>query len=106
MYRGDGAQVVEPVEVVDDQDPQVLGHRHEHLAHGGRLLGLLGVELDAIELGDAVDDGGDVGTEVGFEVAQVETGVLHGVVQQGGSDGDVVEQIGRASCRERVCQYV
>ena len=76
---------------LDDQDPEVLRHRHEHLAHRGRLLGLLGVELDAVELGDAVDDGGDVGAEVGLEVLEGEAGVLDRVVEEGGGDGDVVE---------------
>ena len=64
----DRAHVVEPVGELDDQDPQVLGHRHEHLAHRRGLLGLLGVELDAVELRDAVDDGGDVAAELHLEV--------------------------------------
>ena len=90
-HRGDRAQVVEPVGQLDDQDPQVLGHRHEHLAHRGGLLGLLGVELDAVELRDAVDDRGDVAAEVVLEVAEVDARVLDGVVEEGGGHGDVVE---------------
>ena len=62
-HRGDRAHVVEAVGQLDDEDPQVLGHGHQHLAHGGGLLGLLGVELDPVELGDAVDDGGHVAAE-------------------------------------------
>ena len=63
-HAGERAHVVETVGQLDDQHPQVLGHRHQHLAHGGGLLGLLGVELDPLQLGDPVDDGGDLGTEV------------------------------------------
>ncbi len=68
-----------------------FGHRHEHLPHRGGLLGLLGVELDAVELGDAVDDLGDLVAEVVLEVVEGEPGVLHGVVEEGGGHRDVVE---------------
>ena len=87
----DRAHVVEPVRELDDQDPEVLGHGDQHLAHRGGLLGLLGVELDAVELRDAVDDRGDVAAEVALEVVEGDAGVLDGVVQQGGGHGDVVE---------------
>ena len=89
--RREGRHVVEPVGQLDDQDAHVLGHRHEHLAHRGGLLRLLGVELDALELGDTVDDAGDVGTELGGDVLEGDVGVLDGVVQQRGRDRDVVE---------------
>ena len=103
-HRRDRAHVVEAVGELDDQDPQVLGHRHEHLAHRGGLLGLLGVELDAVELGDAVDDGGDVAAEVRLEVVEGDAGVLHGVVEERGGHGDVVEpEVGHdPGHRERV----
>ena len=58
--RRDRAHVVEPVGELDEQDPDVLGHRDEHLAQRRGLLGLLGVELEPVQLGDAVDDRGDV----------------------------------------------
>ena len=54
-HGGDGAHVVQPVGEFDDQHPQVARHRHQHLAHGGRLLRLLRVELQALELGEAID---------------------------------------------------
>ncbi len=57
-HGGDGPHVVQPVGQLDEQDPPVLGHGDEHLAHGRGLLGLLGVEPEPLELGDAVDDGG------------------------------------------------
>ena len=90
-HRRDRAHVVEPVGQLDDEDPQVLGHRHEHLAHRGRLLGLLGVELDPVELRDPVDDRGDVAPEVLLEVLDRDPGVLHRVVEEGGGHRDVVE---------------
>ena len=51
----------------------------------------LGVELDAFELGDAVDDGGDVDPEGTLDLVERGAGVLDRVVQQGGGDGHVVE---------------
>ena len=61
--RRDRAHVVEAVGELDEQDADVLRHRDEHLAQRRRLLRLLGVELEPVELGDAVDDRGDVGSE-------------------------------------------
>ena len=57
-HHGEGAHVVQPVGQLDQQDPPVVGHGDEHLADGRRLLGLLGVELQAVELGHAVDHPG------------------------------------------------
>ena len=90
-HRGDRAHVVQAVRQLDDQHPQVLRHRDEHLAHRGGLLCLLGVELDPIELGDAVDDHRDLVTELALDVGQRDAGVLDGVVQQRRGDGDVVQ---------------
>ena len=90
-HRRDRAHVVQAVGELDDQDAQVGGHRDEHLAHRRRLLRLPRVELDAVELGDAVDDGGDLAAEVPLDVGDRDLGVLDRVVQQGGDDGDLVE---------------
>ena len=87
----DGAQVVHPVGELDDQDPDVLGHRHQHLAHGAGLLGLLGIELDPLQFGDTVDDGRQVLAELPRQVFEGDAGVFHRVVEQGGCDGDFVE---------------
>ena len=89
--RRDRAHVVEPVGELDEQDPDVLRHRHEHLAQRRGLLRLLGVELEPVELGDAVDDRGDVGAELALDVVRRDGGVLDRVVEQGGGDRDVVE---------------
>ena len=105
-----GPHVVQPVGQLDDQHPPVVGHGHEHLADGGGLLGLLGVELEAVELGDALHDQGHVGTEIPVDDLGGDPGVLDGVVQQGGGhrlgvetqvgddpgDGDRVGDVGLA----------
>ena len=90
-HRRDRPHVVQPIGELDDQDPQVAGHRDEHLAHRRRLLGLARVELDPFQLGDAVDDRGDLLAEPAFDVGERDLGVLDRVVEQRGGDGDLVE---------------
>jgi len=53
------AHVVKPVGELDQDDAHVARHGEQHLAEvlGLRVLGAL--ELDAVELGDAVDQLGD-----------------------------------------------
>jgi hypothetical protein len=76
---------VEPVGELDDQDPEIEGHGHDHLADG---LGLGGVaELHLVELGHPVDQVGDLVAEVGPGLLQGVAGVLHGVVEQGRDQG-------------------
>jgi hypothetical protein len=89
--RRDRAHVVETVGELDEQDPDVLGHRHQHLAQRGCLLCLLGVELQAVEFGDAVDNGGHVGAEFPLDVALRHRRVFDRIVKQGRSDGHIVE---------------
>ena len=85
--RGERPHVVEAVGELDDEDPQVLGHRHDHLAEVLGPLLLLGAELDLVELGESVDDEGDLGAERALDVLELDVGVLDGVVQQGTDDG-------------------
>ncbi len=87
----DRAHVVQPVGELDDQDPQVLGHRHQHLAHRRGLLGLAGVELQSLQLGHAVHDLGDLGAERAFHVGDGDLGVLDGIVQQRSDQRDLVQ---------------
>ena len=94
--RRDRAHVVEPIGELDEQDADVLGHRHEHLAHARGLLGLLGVEVHPVELGDTVDDRRDLGPELGGDALDDDAGVLDRVVQQRRGQRDVVEaQVGQ-----------
>ena len=84
VLRGDvlpGAGVVKAVAELDDQHPDVLGHRDNHLAHRLGLGGLTVLEL--VELGDAVDEQADLVAEVGAQTLEGVVGVLHGVVQDG-----------------------
>ena len=82
------AHVVEPVRELDQDDPDVLGHREQHLADVLGLLLLVAVGAELRELRDAVDELGDLGPEALLDVGQAVFGVLGDVVQQGGLDGD------------------
>ena len=61
----DRAHVVEPVGELDQDDPDVLGHRHDHLPVVLGLRLLAARELDPRQLRDALDELGDLGAELG-----------------------------------------
>ena len=78
------AHVVQPVGELDEDDADVLGHRDEHLA---QVVGLgLGerLELDLAELGDAVDQVGDLVAEALADLGERHLGVLDDVVEERG----------------------
>ncbi len=82
--RRERPHVVQPVRELDEDDPDVLGHRDEHLA---QIVGLgLGkrFELDLAELGHPVDKVGDLVAEALADLVERNLGVLHDVVKQRG----------------------
>ena len=83
-----GAHVVEPVGELDEDDPDVLGHRQEHLPDVLGLLLLVAVGREARQLGHAIDEVGDLCAEALLDVGQAVFGVLGDVVEQGSLDGD------------------
>ena len=97
--RIEGAHVVQPVRELDEHDPQIAGHRHQHLAE---VLGLrLGpaLEREMGELADPVDEVGDRVAEPGRDMGLGGRGVLDDVMEQGGDDGLVIEaHLGEDPC--------
>ena len=85
------AHIVRAVGDLDEDDADVLGHGHEHLAQIFHLLLFLARVMDARELGDALDQIGDGGGEALGDVVVGRVGVLDAVVQEGGDDGFAVE---------------
>ena len=83
----EGAHVVQAVGQLDQDDADVLGHGHEHLAVVFGLLFLFGFEADAPQLGDPVYQMGDIGAKFLFYLFQGHPRILHHIVQQGGHDG-------------------
>ena len=90
---GQGPHVVEAVGQLDYQDAEVLGERHQHLSHAGRLLLLPRVEVEPVQLGHAVHDQADLRAEVPLQVIQADRGVLNGIVEEGGRNRGVVKPL-------------
>ena len=90
------AHVVQPVGELDQQHAHIVGDRQQELAQVLGLLGLLGDEVELLELGEAFDQRADVVPEHLVDLGAGGRGVLDGVVQQRSGDGGVVElQIGQ-----------
>ena len=93
--RLDGAQVVRAVGELDQDHAQVAHHRQQHLAEVLRLRFLAILEADLVELGDAIDDLGDVVAEARGDVGLGDRRVLDDVVQDRADDGVGVQvQVG------------
>ena len=82
---------MQPVGELDQQHPHVVGDRQQELAQVFGLLGLLGDEVELLELGQALDQRADVAAEHLVDLGAGGVGVLDGVVQQRRRDGGVVE---------------
>ena len=85
------AHVVQPVGELDQQHADVLGHRQQQLAEVLGLRGLRRLQLELVELGDAVDQPRHGPAEQPLDLLERGAGVLDGVVQQGGRDRGAVE---------------
>ena len=97
----DRAEVVEAVGELHEDDPHVLGHRHDHLPVVLGLRLLAGLELDARQLCDAVDERGDLVAELLAHGLELDAGVLDDVVEERGGDGLLVEAQARRRSRRR-----
>ena len=85
------AHVVQPVGELDQQHANVAGDGDQQLAEVLGLLGLLGDEVELLDLGQAVDQRADLLAEHLVDLGAGDVGVLDDVVQQRGGDGGVVE---------------
>ncbi len=93
--RPERAHVVQAVGELDDHDAHVARHRQHHLAVALGLRLLARVEVDARELGHAVDEQRDVVAELGGDLLERRLGVLDRVVQQRRDDhGRLGAQLG------------
>ena len=98
-HRADRAHVVQPVGELDQDDPDVRRHRDHHLAVVLRLRLVAGLEREAGELGDTVDEAGDVIAERLLDLLERGRGVLDGVMEQRGAQGLGVKPHPRADLR-------
>ena len=109
--RAERAHVVQAVGELDQDHAQIARHRQQHLAEafGGGFLPA--AEAHLVELGDAVDELGDGGAELGRDLLGSELGVFERVVQdrrddrlgvhaelgEDAGDGDRVRDVGLAA---------
>ena len=83
--------VVQPIRQLDENHPDVLGHRQDHLPD---ILGLglfTGAEGNPGQLGHPVHHRRHLGAEELLDLGQRGVGVLHRVVEQAGGDGARVQ---------------
>ena len=73
---------MEAVGELDQDDPDVGGHRHHHLAVVLGLALVAALEGDPGQLGDAVDELGDLLAELVADLVEAGAGVLDRVVEQ------------------------
>ena len=85
--------VVQTVGQLHQQDADVLGDGEDEFAQVLGLARVLGLELQPRQLGDPLDQRGDLLAEAFGDVVAGGRGVLNHVVQQGGDDGGGVEPV-------------
>ena len=88
---GHRAHIVQAVGDLDEDDADVLGHGHEHLAQVLHLLVLFAGILHAAELRDALDDVRNGGAELAGNILMGEVRVLDHVVQERSNDGVFIQ---------------
>ena len=90
----EGPHVVQAVGQLDQKDPDVLRHGQDQLAEVLGLLGVVRLQLDAGQLGHAIDQPRDLAVRSASpDLLRGRRRILDGVVQQGGDDGGGVEPV-------------
>ena len=84
----EGAHVVQAVGELDEDDADVVDHGEHHFAEVLGLRLFPGGEIDFADLGDALDDVGDLFAEFLADFNGGDRGVFDGVVEQAGGDGN------------------
>ena len=82
LFVFQSAHVVQAVGQLDNNDADILRHGQQHFADILRLNLLLGGERDLAELGDAVDDHGDLIAEFLLDLVVGDIRILYDVMQQ------------------------
>ncbi len=93
LDEAEGAHVVQAVGQLDHQHPHVARDGQDELAQVLRLADVLGVQLQARQLGHALDQFADLFAEHLVDVLAGGGGVLDHVVQQGRDDGRGVQLV-------------
>ena len=81
------AHVVGAIGQFNQQHPDVLGHGQEKLAKILGLFGLIGLQFDPRQLGDAVDQTANAGSKFLVDIGARGVGVFDSIMQEGGDNG-------------------
>ena len=76
------AHIVQPVRQLDQQHADIFRHREDQFAEIFRLLGLIGLQFDARQLGDAVNQPRDAGAELFLDILERGERILDRIMQQ------------------------
>ena len=96
LHEMQRAHVVQAVGELDEEHAHVLDDGEQELAEVLGLRRLLRDEVELLDLGQAVDQRGDLLAEAPLDLVAGRVGVLDRVVQQRGGDGRIVElQVGQ-----------
>ena len=83
--------IVDAIAELHEEHADVAGHRDDHFAEVLRLAVLFGGEVDLRQLGDAIDERGDLSTELLLDVVERDERVLDDVVEEPRADAGRVE---------------
>ena len=85
------AEIMETVGELDDDDTDILRHRHEHLPEIlGLHLHLIGVEIELCQLCDAIDEQRHIRIKFLRDFIERHAGILDDVVQKSRGDGFLI----------------
>ncbi|MNX96057.1 hypothetical protein D3C86_1283580 [compost metagenome] len=93
--------VVRAIGQLDQDHPHIARHRQQHLAEAFRLRLLAALEFELVQLGQAIHQFRDLGTEFLGQLALGDALVLHHVMEQRGHDRLDVQLPVRAQLRHR-----
>ena len=73
--------IVQTIGQLHHQHPDILGHREHELAEILRLLGLIGLQFQARQLGDAIHQARNIATEQPLDIVERRDRILDRIVQ-------------------------
>ena len=78
--------IVETVCQLDQNNPDILRHGHQHLTVIFCQLLLVGFVLDLTQLGDPIYDHAHIRPKLSFQIIQCRTGILNHIMQEAAGD--------------------
>ena len=84
---------MQPVSELNQNDPQILGHRHKELAEILGLFGLPAGELQIGQFGDAIHQFGHLFAKTACHLFIRGLGVFDGVMQQRSDNGGIIQAL-------------